>query len=334
MTKKTRILSRRENDALSKVSKSLLLYLRKSGRSLPWRGSRVSPYQVWVSEIMLQQTQVSRVISYYKKFLKKFPRVQDLASASWEEFLPHYAGLGYYRRGRNMIACAKMVVEKYGGKFPRDFEALRSLPGVGPYTAAAILSFGCGENVLAPDTNMQRVFGRVLHGTKTAKVDFEKVSRAVAPNKKALNAAVMDFGNDVCVKRPRCDVCPLAKNCKYFKTKGRLEVSTKKVREHFPTKDAKVYLWLHENHKEYFSKNPDDFEVFVLDAAQSSREAIKNYFRETYNLDLAVRPPHKKTFIDGKPVMFVNAQILLGSHSFGIFKKSDIENFYNTGEVQ
>lgn len=294
MTKKTRILSRRENDALSKVSKSLLLYLQKSGRSLPWRGARVSPYQVWVSEIMLQQTQVSRVISYYKKFLKRFPTVNKLAAASWEEFLPYYAGLGYYRRGRNMIACAKVVVEKYGGKFPKDFEALRSLPGVGLYTAAAILSFGYGENVLAPDTNMQRVFGRVLYGTKTAKVDFEKVSRTVTPNKKALNAAVMDFANDICLQRPRCDVCPLVKNCTYFKTKGRLEVSLKKVRNDFPTKDAKVYLWLHENHKEYFSKDPDDFEVFVLDAARNSREGIKKYFRETYNLDLAVRPPHKK----------------------------------------
>lgn len=332
MKQKAQPKNSKRSTALAAISKSLLLYLQQSGRSLPWRGARVSPYQVWVSEIMLQQTQVSRVISYYKKFLKKFPRVQDLAAASWEEFLPYYAGLGYYRRGRNMIACAKVVVEKYGGKFPRNFEALRSLPGVGPYTAAAILSFGYGENVLAPDTNMQRVFGRVLHGTKIAKVDFEKVSRAVTPNKKALNAAVMDFANDVCLQRPRCEVCPLAKNCTYFKTKGRLEVSTKKVREHFPTKDAKVFLWLHENHKEYFSKNPDDFEVFVLDASKSSRDEIKKYFQETYKLELAVRPPHKKTFVDGKPVMFVNAQILLGEHNFGIFKKSEIEDFYKTGE--
>ncbi len=314
------------------VGRSLLLYFKKSGRALPWRGEHVSPYHVWVSEIMLQQTQVSRVISYYEKFLKKFPSVEKLAEASWEDFLPYYAGLGYYRRGRNMIVCAKEVVTKYGGEFPRDFTLLRALPGVGPYTAAAILSFGYGENVLAPDTNMQRVFGRVVHGSKTAKVNFDEVSKHTTSNKKALNAAVMDFANDVCLGRPRCHVCPLQKNCKYFKTRRRLENISKKAREDFPTKEASVYLWLHENHKEYFSKNPDDFEVFTLDASKNSREGIKKYFRETYKLDIAVRPPHKKTFVNGKPVMFMNAQILLGQHSFGIFKKADIEDFYKTGE--
>lgn len=334
MTQKAQRAQGKGSASLAEVSKSLLFYLRKNGRKLPWRGAGVTPYEVWVSEIMLQQTQVSRVFSYYERFLGRFPDVQALAKASWEDFLPYYAGLGYYRRGRNMLLTAKEVVTKYDGEFPRDFAALRALPGVGPYTAAAILSFGFGENVLAPDTNMQRVFGRVLHGFKSAKVDFAKVSLGVTKKKKALNAAVMDFANDICLQRPRCEVCPLKKNCKYFKTRGKLEVVVKKSREKFPTKNARVFLWLHENHKEYYSKNPDNFEVFVLDATRNSREEIKKYFRDVFGLELAVRPPHKKTLVNGEPVMFVNAQILQGKHAFGIFKKPDIEDFYNAGEVQ
>lgn len=320
--------------SLAAASKNLLLYFKKHARDLPWRGREVDPYHVWVSEIMLQQTQVSRVFSYYEKFVKKFPTAERLASASWEEFLPYYAGLGYYRRGRNMLLCAKMVVEKFDGKFPQNFRDLLSLPGVGPYTASAILSFGYGQDVLAVDTNLQRVFGRYVYGDRRAKVDFGIIARGVTKNKRDFNAAVMDFANDICVSRPKCEICPLRRNCKYLKTKGRLEVISRKPSLDFPTKNAQVFLWLHENHKEYFSKNPDQFEVFVLDASRNSREGIKEYFKSTYNLDVAVRPPHKKTFIGEKPTLFVNAQILLGKHDFGSFNKNQIENFFNSGDKE
>src|SRR3989344_8172097 len=140
-------------------------FFQKTGREhLPWRKKKITAYEVWVSEIMLQQTQVSRVIGYYTRFLKRFPNIGSLAKASWAAFLPYYDGLGYYDRGRNMLKAAKEVVEKHHGRFPRDAEALRRLPGIGPYTAAAIMSFAYGDEHLAWDTNLKRVIGRVFYG--------------------------------------------------------------------------------------------------------------------------------------------------------------------------
>ncbi len=140
---------------------------RKAGREhLPWRQRGVTPYGIWVSEILLQQTQVSRVISYYEKFLTRFPTVGSLADATWAEFLPYYRGLGYYARGRNMLRTAKAIVETYGGKFPHEVRELEQLPGVGPYTAAAIASFAYGKDTIAWDTNLRRVVGRFFFGSK------------------------------------------------------------------------------------------------------------------------------------------------------------------------
>jgi len=142
---------------------------RKAGREhLPWRRKKIGAYEIWVSEVMLQQTQVGRVISYYENFLERFPSVESLARASWEEFLPYYQGLGYYARGRNMLRAAQMVVSEYGGEFPEDVKELEKLPGVGPYTAAAIASFAYGKDTIAWDTNLRRVVGRFFFGSKYA----------------------------------------------------------------------------------------------------------------------------------------------------------------------
>src|SRR3990167_10186393 len=133
------------NKKIRFFEKKILDFFKKAGREhLPWRKKKITAYEVWVSEIMLQQTQVSRVIGYYERFMKKFPTVEKLATASWEEFLPYYQGLGYYMRGCNMLLPARMVVDDYGGKFPEETAKLRKLPGIGPYTAAAIQSFAYG----------------------------------------------------------------------------------------------------------------------------------------------------------------------------------------------
>src|SRR3990167_9371691 len=166
-------------ESITFFEKMLLDFYQKAGREhLPWRtlrkasprgagkAGKITAYEVWVAEVMLQQTQVSRVISYYKRFLKRFPTVQKLARVSWEKFLPCYQGLGYYTRGRNMLKTAKEIVNKYHGKFPRDKKLLEDLPGIGPYTAAAIMSFAYGDNHLAWDTNLKRVIGRFFFGTK------------------------------------------------------------------------------------------------------------------------------------------------------------------------
>ena len=307
--------------------KEILKWYAKNGRAhLPWRKKNTTPYEVWVSEIMLQQTQVSRVIEYYKNFLQRFPNIFDLAAVTWEEFYPYYAGLGYYNRGRNMLRCAEVVVEKYKAKFPEEKSKLLELPGIGEYTASAILSFGYNKNELAIDTNVKKIFGRVLHGNRLAAVDFETVKKNLKANKKNFNAAVMDLASNICIKIPRCAECPLQKICKYYTTEGRKEINVKKQKNNFRASEARVILWLHKNHKEYYSTNKKIFKPFILSNKYNTREKIKEYFRKNYKLELAVRPPHKKFLLLGEPVMFVNAQVLVGKNLFYPFSRSEIKS--------
>lgn len=313
-------------------------FFRKAGRvELPWRKpfdgaqgkGNIAAYEVWVSEIMLQQTQVSRVISYYTRFLKRFPSVQALAQASWEDFLPYYEGLGYYSRGRNMQKAAQVIVNEYGGIFPRDKKLLEALPGVGPYTASAIMSFAYGENHLAWDTNLRRVIGRFFYGNKKAVTDEDFWEGKFSLPKKEMNAALMDFGSALCVARPKCEACPFQKRCVYYKEAGRQEVKKQKksAGKRIQWGNAEAIVFLHENHKQYFSSDAKKFQPFVLPAGYNTRAGIKKYFLEKYGLNLSVRPPHKQLVLLGKPMLLVNAQILLGRPVFPIFSKSAVEEY-------
>lgn len=299
----------------------------------------MTAYEVWVSEIMLQQTQVVRVIGYYTKFLKRFPDVQSLAEATWEEFLPYYEGLGYYNRGRNMLKAARMVVDEYGGKFPRDRKFLEKIPGIGPYTAAAIMSFAYGDNHLAWDTNLHRVIGRFFHGSKQLVADESFWEDKFVMSKKEMNAALMDFGSALCVARPKCEACSLKAKCTYYKEKGVSESQAirkskiKNQKSKINWAEAEVYVFLHENHKKYFSPDKKSFKPFVLPKGYNTRSGIKKYFLDTYGLTLAVRPPHEKTFINGKPAILVNAQILLGKSEFAVFPKKSVTE-YNEGALK
>jgi A/G-specific adenine glycosylase len=322
-------------------------FIHAGREHLPWRKARITAYEVWVSEIMLQQTQVSRVIGYYDRYLGRFPTVQDLAKASWEDFLPYYAGLGYYARGKNMLKAAKAVVETFGGSFPKDVEKLETLPGVGPYTAAAIASFAYEKDTIAWDTNLRRVVGRFFFGSKKADIpfiEFEEVFRLPA---KELNGALMDFGSAICVSRPKCGACPLREKCRYFREKGKNELTTynsrlitleSKVKSQkskvkpsageknstLSFKDARVLLTLHEGHRKYYSSKKRGYAPFIVPSSHNTRAGIKDWFRNRYGLELSVRPPHSKIVTDGKPTLLVNAQILLGPPDFLIFRKEDI----------
>ncbi len=327
---------------ISFFESALLDFFKKAGREhLPWRREGISAYEVWVSEIMLQQTQVSRVLFYYEKFLLRFPNVEILARASWEEFLPYYAGLGYYARGRNMLRAAKMVVEKFDGKFPEDISLLETLPGIGKYTAAAIASFAYGANTIAWDTNVRRVIGRYFEGTKnfnppadgqisrreTRKQNNQKTrQREFSLPAKILNAAMMDFGSAVCMGKPKCGACPLAVKCRYRREKGKRELGMnppaggEKLKN---WKESKVVVTLHENHKKYFSSTKKSYQPFLLPPSHNTRAGIKGWFWEQYGLLVSVRPPHKREEIDGIPTIFVNAQILSGTHSFAEFESNE-----------
>lgn len=313
-------------------------FSEKAGRGhLPWRKKRITAYEVWVSEIMLQQTQVNRVIVYYTRFLERFPNVESLAEAAWEEFLPYYHGLGYYMRGRNMLLAAKRVVEEYAGVFPRDKKLLENLPGIGPYTSAAIMSFAYGDDHLAWDTNLRRVIGRFFLGGKHLISDESAWENTFRTSKKILNGALMDFGSSLCVARPKCEACMLRSACVYYKEKGKREMQHKrcKISDKRETKENKQYNWneaevhvfLHEKHQKYYSSQKKSFQPFILSSGYNTRAGIKKYFQEKYDLTLSVRPPHQKEIIRGKPIIFVNAQILLGEPHFRVFSKGDMQKY-------
>lgn len=193
-------------------------------RHLPWRadpGQTADPYHVWLSEVMLQQTVVNAVIPYFFKFIQKWPTVHDLAAAPVEEVMKAWAGLGYYARARNMHKCAQAVVSRYGGEFPESEEGLKSLPGIGPYTAAAITSIAFDRPAIVVDGNIERVMARYfaveapLPGSKV--ILREKAAglcegRSDRPGDFA--QALMDIGATICIpKTPRCGLCPLQNTC-------------------------------------------------------------------------------------------------------------------------
>jgi A/G-specific adenine glycosylase len=204
----------------SSFQQSLLKWYAANHRKLPWRETR-DPYRIWVSEIMLQQTQVDTVIPYYHRFLKAFPSFKALAQAPLGKVLKLWEGLGYYSRARNLHALAKTVHRKYGGQLPSDPEALRALPGIGPYTAGAILSIAFNQDRAVLDGNVERVLARRkgwTHDLRTA--EARKASWALAeslvPKGKAgdYNQALMDLGATICTPHnPSCDTCPTHAGC-------------------------------------------------------------------------------------------------------------------------
>lgn len=284
--------------------KKILEWYAENKRVLPWRRDDISAYEVWVSEIMLQQTQVSRVILYYERFLKKFPTVQKLASSTWEEFLPYYEGLGYYARGRNMLLAAKIVVCGHKGEFPRDKKALMSLPGIGEYTASAILSFAYHEPEIAFDTNFKKLF-------ETREI-AEKIFRRSGISSAVFNSAVMDFVS----ARRRTGVVPPSGGLRIRKNAVNSNVADGGATPVRPTT-----VILHENHKKYFSENKKKYASFVMPKGVVSREAIKKHFLGKYNLRISVRPPNKKGV--------VAAQILLGTPHFAIYSKKDYDAYHD-----
>ena len=196
---------------------------RSHGRShLPWQNTR-DPYRVWLSEIMLQQTQVSTVIGYFDRFLKRFPDVRALAAADQDDVLGLWSGLGYYSRARNLHRCAQDVVERFGGEFPRTAEQLQTLPGIGRSTAAAVASFCFGERVAILDGNVKRVLTRALGfgGDMASSANEKKLwneATTLLPlheaDMPAYTQGLMDLGATVCLPRkPACLLCPLQDIC-------------------------------------------------------------------------------------------------------------------------
>jgi len=205
---------------IAAFQRRLLAWYRVHGRDLPWRRTR-DPYRVLVSEVMLQQTQVDRVMPKYREFLKRYPTIRRLASADVDEVRKVWYPLGYNIRPVRLHMIARETVAKYRGRLPDDGDALRALPGIGRYTAGAVLSFAYGRDAAILDTNVRRVLGRVFFGPRrSARVRGDKaywdLAAALVPAGRAydFNQALMDFGATWCgPRRPRCRPCPMKSFC-------------------------------------------------------------------------------------------------------------------------
>ncbi len=200
----------------------LLRWYDRHRRVLPWRalpGEPSDPYRVWLSEIMLQQTTVKAVGPYFLKFIARWPNVTDMAAASLDDVLRMWAGLGYYSRARNLYACAVAVVREHGGAFPGTEEGLRELPGIGPYTAAAIAAIAFGRQTMPVDGNIERVVSRlyaVEDALPKAKPEIQRLAATLLGPSRAGDSAqaLMDLGATICTpKKPACALCPLNDNC-------------------------------------------------------------------------------------------------------------------------
>src|SRR5436190_23268591 len=208
------------------VRSTLLDWYRPRARLYPWRGIRPDAYRVLVSEMMLQQTQAARVAPAYRAFLRRFPTVGALARADRADVLRAWNGLGYNRRAVALSDSARVIVRDLGGRVPQDPEVLVRLPGVGPYTAAAVASIAYGLPVPALDTNVRRVVGRFALGAEPHEVSASAVREAAVKlldrgDPGAWNQAVMDLGREVCRPIPACPACPLSAGCRYRRAGGR-----------------------------------------------------------------------------------------------------------------
>lgn len=206
----------------SAIAKALLAWYDRAHRALPWRaaaGKTSDPYGVWLSEIMLQQTTVKAVIPYYTAFIKRWPKVRDLAAADRSDVMSAWAGLGYYSRARNLHDCANIVAHELGGQFPTEPVALQRLPGIGPYTAAAIAAIAFNKRAMPVDGNVERVVARlasVATPLPAAKAELKLLAEMLLPKSRAgdFAQAMMDLGATVCTpRRPSCMICPLKDLC-------------------------------------------------------------------------------------------------------------------------
>ena len=234
-------------------SRELINWQRRHGRHpLPWQSGR-DPYRVWVSEIMLQQTQVGTVIPYFERFMARFPDIGTLAEASEEEVLACWAGLGYYARGRNLHRAARQVMEKHQGKFPRAFEDIVALPGIGRSTAAAISAFAYGERRAILDGNVKRVLARAFGvegwpGDKKVESRLWQLSESLLPASDiaTYTQALMDLGATLCTRaKPGCTQCPLAAGCVALKRDRVASLPAPRPKKPLPERAATLLVIRH-----------------------------------------------------------------------------------------
>ena len=286
-------------------SKKILDWYDSHARELPWRGISDS-YTVWISEIMLQQTRIETVIPYFERWMDQFPTVYELAAASQKDVLNLWEGLGYYSRARNLHRAAQVVVQKFGGNLPDDPEELRSLPGIGRYTAGAIASIAFGLDEAALDGNIRRVLARVFNVDVPARsIDGEKRLWSLAeenlPPGKAgnYNQALMDLGATVCTpKSPNCERCPLEELCQAYALGIQEQRPVKKTKSIIPHHTVTAAV-IHRDGHILVVQRPDrgllggmwEFPGGKTEPGESLDACLKREICEELNMDIQVGEP-------------------------------------------
>ena len=238
---------------MSDFASRLITWQKMHGRhDLPWQNTS-DPYAIWVSEIMLQQTQVASVIGYYSKFMQRFPNIATLALATQEEVLQHWSGLGYYSRARNLHHATTIIVDQYNGEFPQDFDIIQTLPGIGRSTAAAIASFAFNQVQTILDGNVKRVLARhfLVEGWPSSpkvEKDLWRLAEALLPEQDmvAYTQGLMDLGATLCSRsKPKCTSCPLMNTCVAYQQNRVAELPTPKPRKAIPEKYTTMLILQH-----------------------------------------------------------------------------------------
>jgi len=237
---------------MTDFSSRLIVWQKQHGRhDLPWQNT-TDPYAIWVSEIMLQQTQVTAVIGYYSKFMQRFPTIAALADATQDVVLQHWSGLGYYSRARNLHNAAQTIMDEHGGVFPQDFETIQSLSGIGRSTAAAIASFAFNQVQTILDGNVKRVLARHFAvegwpGTPRIEKELWSLAESLLPETDmvAYTQGLMDLGATLCSRsKPQCLNCPLLESCKAYQQQRVSQLPTPKPRKATPEKHTTMLILL------------------------------------------------------------------------------------------
>ncbi|TFG72281.1 MAG: A/G-specific adenine glycosylase [Anaerolineales bacterium] len=242
------------------VQQTLLQWFSENARDLPWRHTR-TPYRVWISEVMLQQTQVEKVRDYFNRFIARFPTVHILAAASLEEVLKLWEGLGYYSRARSLHKAATLVVAKYEGHLPRDVKTLRALPGIGAYSAAAIASIAYNIPAAAVDGNVRRVIARYLAEPSPSSADLEEAVNLLLPQEASgkFTEALIELGAVICrPKNPQCSVCPWQAQCRAQLMGQTTAYPAPKPRKTIPHYDVVAAVTVRDDHRVLVARRPQD----------------------------------------------------------------------------